>query len=129
MSYFYLNKQTHTLMKTTKRIPLTPEEKKARKAAAAKALREKRKAEKAKQFKWENLQKFEHAFDHKIRLYKNLKLEKTNSYCASAGSPLKFEVIKNENNITVFPGSAHRSPHLLHHPFRIGPSSRGVTDS
>ena len=81
---------------------LTPEEKKAKKAAYNKAYAAKKKAEKMKQVDWMNLDKFEMSFEHKVRLYKNLKLEKTNSYCASPGSPLKFEKIKSEGNKIVF---------------------------
>ena len=84
---------------------LTPEEKKAKKAEYNKAYAAKKRAEKAKQEvcqDWMNLDKFEMAFDHKVRLYKNLKLEKTNSYCASPGTPLVFEKIKDENNQIVF---------------------------
>jgi hypothetical protein len=90
-------------MKNSKNT-LTLEEKKAKKAAAAKALREKRKAEKiALQNEMNALpEKFEKAFDFPVRIYKNLRLEKTNSYRASAGSLLKFEKIKESNNITVF---------------------------
>jgi hypothetical protein len=51
---------------------------------------------------WMNLEKFEMSFDHKVRLFRNLKLEKTNSYCATPGTPLKFEKIKNEDNKIVF---------------------------
>ena len=81
-------------------------EQKAKKAAYNKAYAAKKKAEKAKQKMlnqdWLNLDKFEMSFEHKVRLYKNLKLEKTNSYCASPGSPLKFEKIKTEGNTIVF---------------------------
>lgn len=51
---------------------------------------------------WMTLEKFEMSFSHKIRLFRNLKLETTNSYCASPGTPLKFEKIKNEDNKIVF---------------------------
>jgi hypothetical protein len=51
---------------------------------------------------WMNLDKFEMSFTHKVRLFKNLKLETTNSYCASPGTTLKFEKIKNEDNSIVF---------------------------
>ena len=51
---------------------------------------------------WMNLDKFEMSFDHKVRLFRNLKLENTNSYCASPGTSLKFEKIKNEDNKIVF---------------------------
>jgi hypothetical protein len=64
--------------------------------------REKKRAEKAKQVDWMNLDKFEMSFEHKVRLYKNLKLEKTNSYCASPGTNLVFEKIKTEDNKIVF---------------------------
>ena len=85
-----------------KNLKLTPEEQKAKKAAYNKAYAEKKRAEKAKQVDWMNLDKFEMAFEHKVRLYKNLKLEKTNSYCASPGTTLVFEKIKNEDNHIVF---------------------------
>jgi hypothetical protein len=47
-------------------------------------------------------EKFEKAFDFPVRLFKNLKLEKENSYKASAGSFLKFQAIKKENNNVVY---------------------------
>lgn len=82
---------------------MTAAEKKAKKSAYDKAYRNRKKAEAAKEFNWKGLEKFEHAFDHKIRLYKNLKLESANSYLASPKALLKFEVIKNQDNdITVF---------------------------
>jgi hypothetical protein len=51
---------------------------------------------------WMNLDKFEMSFSHKVRLFRNLKLENTNSYCATPGTPLRFEKIKNEDNKIVF---------------------------
>ena len=51
---------------------------------------------------WMALEKFEMSFEHKVRLYRNLKLEPTNSYCASPGTVLKFTKIKNEDNKIVF---------------------------
>lgn len=51
---------------------------------------------------WMTLEKFEMSFDHKVRLFRNLKLETSNSYCATPGTPLKFEKIKNEENKIVF---------------------------
>lgn len=51
---------------------------------------------------WMSLEKFEMSFDHKIRLFRNLKLEQSNSYCATPGTTLKFEKIKNEDNKIVF---------------------------
>ena len=82
---------------------LTPEEKKAKKAAYNKAYAQKKKAEKkAETQEWMSLDKFEMSFEHKVRLYKNLKLEKTNSYCASPGTTLVFEKIKEEDNKIVF---------------------------
>ena len=86
-------------MKTT---TLTLEEKKAKKRAYNKAYAQKKKAEQAKQVDWMNLDKFEMSFEHKVRLYRNLKLEKTNSYCATPGTPLVFEKIKEEDNKIVF---------------------------
>jgi hypothetical protein len=82
---------------------LTPEQKE-KKAAANKAYRAKKKAEMA-QPKFDDFlkeMKFEKAFDHKVRLYKNLKMELGNSYCASPGSVLSFTQIKNENNLITF---------------------------
>jgi hypothetical protein len=35
-------------------------------------------------------------------LFRNLKLELTNSYCATPGTVLKFERLKNEDNRVVF---------------------------
>ena len=82
---------------------LTPEEKKAKKAAYNKAYAQKKKAEKkAETQEWMSLDKFEMSFEHKVRLYRNLKLEKTNSYCASPGTTLVFEKIKEEDNKIVF---------------------------
>jgi hypothetical protein len=81
---------------------LTPEEKKAKKAAYNKAYAAKKKQEKLKQVDWMNLDKFEMSFEHKVRLYKNLKLEKTNSYCASPNTTLTFEKIKSEGNQIIF---------------------------
>jgi hypothetical protein len=77
---------------------MTPEQK-AKKAAANKAYRERKKM---KAQNWMELDKFEMSFEHKIRLFKNLKLEITNSYCASPGTVLKFERISNEDNLIVF---------------------------
>jgi hypothetical protein len=74
-------------------------EQKAKKAAANKAYRERKKM---KAQNWMELDKFEMSFEHKIRLFKNLKLEITNSYCASPGTVLKFERISNEDNLIVF---------------------------
>ena len=51
---------------------------------------------------WMTLDKFEMSFTHKVRLFRNLKLETTNSYCASPGTALKFEKIKNEDKTIVF---------------------------
>ncbi len=51
---------------------------------------------------WMALDKFEMSFTHKVRLFRNLKLEISNSYCASPGTALKFEKIKNEDNTIVF---------------------------
>jgi phosphoserine phosphatase len=80
---------------------MTPEQK-AKKAAYNKAYAAKKKLEKMKQVDWMNLDKFEMAFEHKVRLFKNLKLEKTNSYCASPNTTLTFEKIKTEGNQIVF---------------------------
>ncbi len=79
-------------------------EQKSKKAAANKAYRAKKKAEMA-QPKFDDFLselKFEKEFAHKVRLYKNLKMEIENSYCASPGSVLSFTQIKNENNLITF---------------------------
>ncbi len=80
------------------------QEQKEKKAAANKAYRAKKKAEnqtpKFDDFLTEL--KGDKSFDFKIRLYKNLKMETTNSYCASPGSVLNFTQIKNENNLITF---------------------------
>jgi hypothetical protein len=74
-------------------------EQKAKKAAANKAYRERKKMQAQN---WLELEKFEMSFEHKIRLFKNLKLEITNSYCASPGTTLSFTRIKNEDNKIIF---------------------------
>ena len=84
-----------------KKAILTSEEKKAKKAAYNKAYAAKKKEKETCQ-DWMKLDKFEKSFEHKVRLYKNLKLEKTNSYCASPGTNLVFEKIKTEDNKIVF---------------------------
>lgn len=79
-------------------------EQKAKKAEANKVYRAKKKAEMA-QPKFDDFMselKFEKDFAHKVRLYKNLKMEIENSYCASPGSVLSFTQIKNENNLITF---------------------------
>ena len=79
-------------------------EQKAKKAAYNKTYAAKKKAEMV-QPKFDdflNQLKFEKAFDHKVRLYKNLKMELENSYCATPGSVLNFTQIKNENNLITF---------------------------
>ena len=90
---------------------MTAAEKKAKKAAYDKEYRERKKANsnakpELADVKIENSnalpEKFEKAFDFPVRLFKNLKLEKENSYKASAGSFLKFQAIKKENNVTVY---------------------------
>ena len=79
-------------------------EQKAKKAAYNKAYAAKKKAEmvtpKFDDFLSE--MKFEKTLDHKVRLYKNLKMELGNSYCASPGAVLSFTQIKNENNLITF---------------------------
>ena len=79
-------------------------EQKAKKAAYNKAYAAKKKAQvqNSNTPDWINLDKFEMSFEHKVRLFRNLKLEKTNSYCATPGTPLKFEKIKNEDNKIVY---------------------------
>jgi hypothetical protein len=62
----------------------------------------KAKAVKSQNPDWMVLEKFEMSFEHKVRLYRNLKLENTNSYCATPGTVLKFTKIKNEDNTIVF---------------------------
>ena len=76
-------------------------EQKAKKAAYNKAYAAKKKAQKQNP-DWMNLDKFEMSFEHKVRLFRNLKLETSNSYCATPGTPLRFEKIKNEDNHIVF---------------------------
>ena len=77
---------------------MTPEQK-AKKAAANKAYRERKKMQAQN---WMELDKFEMSFAHKVRLFKNLKLDIANSYCATPGTVLKFERISNEDNFIVF---------------------------
>ena len=74
-------------------------EQKAKKAAYNKAYAAKKKAQSQN---WLELDKFEMSFDHKVRLFKNLKLEITNSYCASPGTVLKFEKLTNNDNTIVY---------------------------
>ena len=74
-------------------------EQKAKKAAANKAYRERKKM---RELNWAELDKFEMSFEHKVRLFKNLKLEITNSYCASPGTLLKFEKLTNNDNTIVY---------------------------
>ena len=79
-------------------------EQKAKKAAYNKTYAAKKKAE-ISQPKFDDFLselKFEKSFDHKVRLYKNLKMEMENSYCATPGSVLNFTQIKNENNLITF---------------------------
>jgi len=77
-------------------------EQKAKKAAYDKAYRAKKKAQTIENTAIFNEDKFEKAFDHKVRLYKNLKMELENSYCASPGSVLSFVKISNDNNLITF---------------------------
>jgi len=74
-------------------------EQKAKKAAANKVYRERKKM---KSQNWMEMDKFEMSFEHKVRLFKNLKLETTNSYCASPGTVLKFEKITDVDNTIVY---------------------------
>ena len=79
-------------------------EQKAKKAAYNKTYAAKKKAEMS-QPKFDDFLselKFEKSFDHKVRLYKNLKMELQNSYCATPGSVLNFTQIKNEDNLITF---------------------------
>ena len=75
---------------------------KATKAAYDKAYRAKKKAQSIENAIIFNEDKFEKAFDHAIRLYRNLKMEITNSYKASPGSVLSFVKISNENNLITY---------------------------
>jgi len=84
-------------MKTTK----ISAEAKAKKAAYNKEYRERKKAQ-APQEDWKTQDKFEKSFSHKVRLFKNLNLEITNSYCASPETLLKLERIKIENNNIIY---------------------------
>jgi hypothetical protein len=85
-----------------KKSVMTPEQK-AKKAEANKAYRARKKEkEAAKTQEWMSMEKFEMAFDHKIRLYKTLRMELEHSYCASPGSVLNFTKISNENNLITF---------------------------
>ena len=77
-------------------------EQKEKKAAYNKAYAAKKKAQKIENAMVFNEDKFEKTFEHKVRLYKNLKMELENSYCASPGSVLSFVKIKNENNLITF---------------------------
>ena len=84
--------------------PIMSTEQKAKKAAYNKTYAAKKKAEMS-QPKFDDFLselKFEKSFDHKVRLYKNLKMELENSYCATPGSVLNFTQIKNENNLITF---------------------------
>ena len=79
-------------------------EQKAKKAEANKAYRERKKQKEAAP-KFDDFlkeMKFEKSFEHKIRLYKTLRMELENSYCASPGSILNFTKISNENNLITF---------------------------
>jgi len=77
-------------------------EQKAKKAAYDKAYRAKKKAENSDYSIIFNEDKFEKSFDFKVRLFKNLKMEISNSYNASPGSVLSFVKIKNENNVITY---------------------------
>ena len=77
-------------------------EQKAKKAAYNKAYAAKKKAQTTENAMIFNEDKFEKAFSHKVRLYKNLKMELENSYCASPGSVLSFVKISNTNNLITF---------------------------
>jgi hypothetical protein len=77
-------------------------EQKEKKAAYDKAYREKKKAQAIDQAVIFNEDKFEKSFDFAVRLYRNLKMEITNSYNASPGSVLSFVKIKNENNVITY---------------------------
>lgn len=109
-----------------KKSILSPEEKKARKAAYDKAYRErkkagivgrpaveeevKEKAPKTKKAAVKNPAKeakqieaaFERTFDFPVRLYWNMRMEKENSSCAKAGTPLRFEEIKEGDQVVAY---------------------------
>lgn len=51
---------------------------------------------------WSKQDKFELTFDHKVRLFRNLGLEKTNSYCAAPGTLLKFDRLDVIDDVIVF---------------------------
>jgi hypothetical protein len=114
-----------------KKSILSEEEKRARKAASDKAYRERKKAgivarpaveeevkEKAPKAKKAAPKKaavknpakeakqieatFERTFDFPVRLYWNMRMEKENSSCAKAGTPLSFEEIKEEDQVVAY---------------------------
>jgi hypothetical protein len=77
-------------------------EQKAKKATYNKAYAAKKKAQATENAMIFNEDKFEKTFEHKVRLYKNLKMELENSYCASPGAVLSFVKISNTNNLITF---------------------------
>lgn len=114
-----------------KKSVLTPEEKKAKKAAYDKQYRERKKAgivarpveevveaPKAKAPKAakkaaapkkteavkakEVSEAFEKTFEFPVRLYWNMRMERENSSCAKAGTPLNFEEIKEEGKVVAY---------------------------
>lgn len=111
-----------------KKIKMTPEEKKARKAEYDRAYRARKKSgivarpevEELESVKEEEVEEtmprsatpessksaakkikesFERTFDFPVRLYWNRKMERENSSCAKAGTPLVFEEIKKEGEL------------------------------
>jgi hypothetical protein len=77
-------------------------EQKAKKSTYNKAYAAKKKAQSIENAMVFNEDKFEKSFDFKVRLFKNLKMEISNSYNASPGAVLSFVKIKNENNLITF---------------------------
>jgi hypothetical protein len=51
---------------------------------------------------WSKLEKFELSFDHKVRLFRSLGMDNTNSYCAAPGTVLKFDRLDIIDDIIVF---------------------------
>lgn len=114
-----------------KSIKMTPEEKKARKAEYDRAYRARKKSgivarpeveeiEEVKEAEEELptsrsetpespegvakkiKESFERTFDFPIRLYWNRKMERKNSSCAKAGTPLVFEEFKKEGELVSY---------------------------
>jgi hypothetical protein len=73
-------------------------EAKAPKAAKKAAAPKKTEAAKAK----EVYEAFEKTFGFPVRLYWNMRMERENSSCAKAGTPLSFEEIKEEGKVVAY---------------------------